>query len=88
MNIEKIKKLMDMLPEADRMSIISVYKDGWVGTVPKNVQKLLDLYAKLTPEDQKIFDAKCWESEDESEEEMESPEGKEKMPMEPTKMPM
>lgn len=72
---------MDMLPEADRMSIISIYKDGWVATVPKNVQKLLDLYNKLTPEDQKIFDAKCGESEDEESEEW-TPWKEEKMPME------
>lgn len=65
MQTDKIKKLMDMLPEADRMSIISIYKDGWVGTVPKNVQKLLDLYTKLPPEEQKIFNAKCWECETE-----------------------
>lgn len=73
MQTDKIKKLMDMLPEADRMSIISIYKDGWVGTVPKNVQKLLDLYNKLPPEEQKIFNAKCGECETEEPEEGDQP---------------
>jgi CHAD domain-containing protein len=66
MNIEKVKKIMDMLPEVDRMTIIKIYKDWWTSEpqeLPKKVKKLLDIYSMLTPEEQKMFDENCKKSE-------------------------
>jgi len=70
--VEKVKKIMDMLPEMDRMTIIKIYQD-WEKSepeeVPKKVEKLLKLFAMLDPDEQKIFHKNIMSNEKDSSDE-------------------